>query len=70
MILDDLDWQGKVYSNGWDASRGGVIESTEPATGDVLATVRLAEQPGRVHPVAVGPRPPPGPRLPVLSATG
>ena len=42
-LLDDLDWQGKVYSSGWTASRGGVLESTEPATGEVLATVGLAD---------------------------
>ena len=42
-LLDDLDWQGKVYSTGWTASRGGVLESTEPATGEVLATVGLAD---------------------------
>ena len=42
-LLDDLDWQGKVYSGGWTASRGGVLESTEPATGEVLATVGLAD---------------------------
>src|SRR5580692_6379866 len=41
-LLDDLDWQGKVYSGGWTTSRGGVLESTEPATGEVLATVGLA----------------------------
>lgn len=41
-LLDELDWQGKVYSTGWTASRGGVLESTEPATGDVLAAVGLA----------------------------
>ena len=42
-LLDDLDWQGKVYSSGWTSSRGGVLESTEPATGEVLATVGLAD---------------------------
>jgi benzaldehyde dehydrogenase (NAD) len=42
-LLDDLDWQGKVYSGGWTASRGGVLESTVPATGEVLATVGLAD---------------------------
>jgi len=42
-LLEDLDWQGKVYSSGWTASRGGVLESTEPATGEVLATVGLAD---------------------------
>src|SRR5580692_451671 len=42
-LLDDVDWQGKLYSNGWTTSRGGVLESTEPATGEVLATVGLAD---------------------------
>jgi benzaldehyde dehydrogenase (NAD) len=42
-LLDDLDWQGKVYSTGWTTSRGGVLESTEPATGEVLASVGLAD---------------------------
>jgi benzaldehyde dehydrogenase (NAD) len=42
-LLDDLDWQGKVYSSGWTTSRGGVLESTEAATGEVLATVGLAD---------------------------
>jgi benzaldehyde dehydrogenase (NAD) len=42
-LLDDLDWQGKVYSSGWTTSHGGVLESTEPATGEVLATVGLAD---------------------------
>ncbi len=41
-ILDDLDWQGKLYSTGWTAAHGGVLESSEPATGKVLATVGLA----------------------------
>jgi benzaldehyde dehydrogenase (NAD) len=42
-LLDDVDWQGKVYSSGWTTTHGGVLESTEPATGDVLATVGLAD---------------------------
>src|SRR5580692_2543406 len=41
-LLDDLDWQGKVFSDGWTAPRGGELESTEPATGEVLARVGLA----------------------------
>ncbi|HEY1914088.1 MAG TPA: benzaldehyde dehydrogenase [Streptosporangiaceae bacterium] len=41
-LLDGLDWQGKVYSSGWNSARGGVIETIEPATGEVLATVGLA----------------------------
>jgi benzaldehyde dehydrogenase (NAD) len=41
-LLDGLDWQGKIYSNGWTSARGGMLESVEPATGEVLATVGLA----------------------------
>ena len=41
-LLSDLDWTGKVYSGGWISARGGVVESVEPATGAVLATVGLA----------------------------
>jgi len=42
-LLDGLDWQEKVYSNGWRAAHGGVVESTEPATGEVLAHSGLAD---------------------------
>ncbi|MGD0607318.1 MAG: benzaldehyde dehydrogenase [Streptosporangiaceae bacterium] len=42
-ILDDLDWPGKVYSTGWTTAHGGLLESAEPATGQVLATVGLAD---------------------------
>jgi benzaldehyde dehydrogenase (NAD) len=42
-ILDSLDWQGKIFSSGWVSSHGGVLDSTEPATGDVLAQVGLAD---------------------------
>jgi benzaldehyde dehydrogenase (NAD) len=42
-VLDELDWQGKVYSSGWTQAHGGVLESVEPATGDVLARVGLAD---------------------------
>jgi benzaldehyde dehydrogenase (NAD) len=41
-LLDDLDWQGTIYSHGWTTSSGGVLESVEPATGEVLARVGLA----------------------------
>jgi benzaldehyde dehydrogenase (NAD) len=41
-VLDDLDWQGKVFSNGWVTPQGGELKSVEPATGDVLARVGLA----------------------------
>ena len=41
-VLDGLDWQGKVFSNGWVIPQGGELKSVEPATGDVLARVGLA----------------------------
>jgi benzaldehyde dehydrogenase (NAD) len=41
-VLDDLDWQGKIYSDGWVPAHGGEIESVEPATGEALARVGLA----------------------------
>ena len=44
-ILDDLDWQGKVFSSGWVTPHGGELKSVEPATGDVLARVGLATRP-------------------------
>ena len=42
-ILDDLDWQGKVFSSGWGTAHGGVLDSVEPATGEVLAQAGLAD---------------------------
>jgi benzaldehyde dehydrogenase (NAD) len=41
-VLDGLDWQGKVFSSGWVTPQGGELKSVEPATGDVLARVGLA----------------------------
>ena len=41
-VLEDLDWQGKVFSGGWTSAQGGELESVEPATGQVLARVGLA----------------------------
>src|SRR5215207_4727022 len=42
-LLDDAAWQGRIYSNGWVAAHGGTLDSTEPATGAVLAQVGLAD---------------------------
>src|ERR1700735_1418811 len=42
-ILDALDWQGKVFSSGWVSAHGGVLDSVEPATGEVLAQAGLAD---------------------------
>jgi benzaldehyde dehydrogenase (NAD) len=41
-VLDDLDWQGKIYSGGWVPALGGELESVEPATGQTLARAGLA----------------------------
>ncbi|MEV0185946.1 benzaldehyde dehydrogenase [Streptomyces sp. NPDC050625] len=42
-LLDDVAWQGKIYSNGWTTAHGGVLDSIEPATGAVLTQVGLAD---------------------------
>src|SRR3954469_21501602 len=41
-LLESVAWQGKGYSNGWNAGRGGVLASIEPATGEALGQVGLA----------------------------
>lgn len=41
-LLDATAWQGKIFSNGWVDAAGGTVETIEPATGEVLATVGLA----------------------------
>jgi benzaldehyde dehydrogenase (NAD) len=41
-LLDDERWSGKIFSDGWvDAPEA--IETTEPATGEVLATAGAAD---------------------------
>jgi hypothetical protein len=41
-VLDEVDWQGKVFSSGWTVPQGGELKSVEPATGEVLGRVGLA----------------------------
>ncbi|WP_433678254.1 benzaldehyde dehydrogenase [Nocardia sp. CA-119907] len=41
-LLSGDHWHNKIYSDGWTDSDGGVIKVTEPATGEVLAEVGLA----------------------------
>ena len=41
-LLDEVDWDSKIFSNGWVSAKGGVLNSTEPATGATLATVGSA----------------------------
>jgi benzaldehyde dehydrogenase (NAD) len=43
-LLDGADWAGKIYSSGWTAAQGGTLQSLEPATGEVLAEVGLANK--------------------------
>src|SRR5262245_49564563 len=42
-LLDAADWPGRISSDGWRTAHGGVHTSTEPATGDALAEVGLAD---------------------------
>lgn len=41
MWVDEKAWEGRVYSNGWQASKN-TLEVREPATGDLLTEVGLA----------------------------
>jgi benzaldehyde dehydrogenase (NAD) len=43
-LLDGAGWAGKIYSGGWTAAQGGTLQTTEPATGAVLAEVGLANK--------------------------
>ncbi|HMG64078.1 MAG TPA: benzaldehyde dehydrogenase [Streptosporangiaceae bacterium] len=43
-LLDGADWAGKIYSSGWTAAQGGTLQTVEPATGEVLAEVGLANK--------------------------
>lgn len=42
-LLDVDALHGKVFSGGWRTSAAGTVDVTEPATGDVLAIVGLAD---------------------------
>ncbi|MEV6060001.1 benzaldehyde dehydrogenase [Nocardia asteroides] len=41
-LLSEDHWHTKIYSDGWTGSSGGTVKVTEPATGEVLAEVGLA----------------------------
>ena len=41
-LLKSADWSGKALSGAWKALSGGTIDVREPATGEVLARVGLA----------------------------
>ncbi len=41
-LMTTCTWDGKMYSNGWKASRNGTADVTDKSTGEVLATVAQA----------------------------
>jgi benzaldehyde dehydrogenase (NAD) len=41
-LLDGVDWRSKIFSSGWVTAQGGVLTCDEPATGETLAEVGLA----------------------------
>ncbi len=41
-LMDNRNWEGRIYSGGWVPGRGGEYEAIEPATGDKLARVGSA----------------------------
>jgi len=41
-LLDGADWNSKIFSNGWITAQGGTVQTMEPATGEVLAEIGLA----------------------------
>ena len=42
-LLDESTWSGKVFSDGWTSSSGGTAVVMEPATGDELGSVGIAD---------------------------
>lgn len=66
-LLDGADWGSKVFSSGWTTAQGGTLQAMEPATGEILAEVGLANK-GDVAEAARRPRAaqPQGPVAPVV----
>ncbi|MDQ1485606.1 MAG: benzaldehyde dehydrogenase [Actinomycetota bacterium] len=42
-LLDASRWSGQIFSSGWKAAHGGVRSVVEPATGDELERIGLAD---------------------------
>src|SRR5574340_642589 len=42
-LLDEFVWQGKIFSGGWVAGGGGERKITEPATGNTLGSIGVAD---------------------------
>jgi benzaldehyde dehydrogenase (NAD) len=43
-LLSGVEWSGRIFSGGWVPAQGGTIQTVEPATGEVLAEVGLANK--------------------------
>jgi hypothetical protein len=43
-LLSGADWGSKIFSDGWTAAQGGTMQTIEPATGEALAEVGLANK--------------------------
>jgi benzaldehyde dehydrogenase (NAD) len=41
-LLDGLDWQGKIFSNGWRSGGAGTVTITDKSTGASLGTLGVA----------------------------
>jgi delta 1-pyrroline-5-carboxylate dehydrogenase len=41
-LFSNIDWQGKIFTGRWSNSSGGQHKVIEPATGNALATVGVA----------------------------
>ena len=41
-LLDNGDWQGKIWTGSWTGGGGGTYTAVEPATGEGLAEVGRA----------------------------
>ena len=41
-LMNEAQWREHVFTGSWQPSRGGVRDVREPATGDVLTRVGLA----------------------------
>ena len=51
-LLEQVEWEGRVYSGGWTKGSGGRLEVSDKATDEVLAVVGAAS-PGDVRRVAL-----------------
>ena len=43
-LLSGAEWHSRIFSGGWTPAQGGTLKTVEPATGEVLAEVGLADK--------------------------